>query len=196
MPIYHNVAFTLDLACHSLNTNKGRYRRMKETPRYIKSLLVPNGQKPVGRKVWGIDLELVWLPFFMATNLMGDTAISHEALGAPLRLGYYGDGTVKFNKSGRPQVKVVKELGDTIKTVRENFTATLSNYAGGVINSNPDDYKALVSAIKEAGEPIIQRDRLAMQEALKAQVEEAMAQAESKVAEPKTPEREPAQVTA
>ena len=157
---------------------------MKETPRYIKSLLVPNGQKPQGRKVWGIDLELIWLPFFMATNLLGDTAISHEALGSPLRLGYNADGTVKFTKAGRPQVKVVKELGDQIRTVRENFTATLTNYAGGVFNSNPDDYKALINAVKLAGEPIIQRDRTAISEALKAQVEEAMATAESKVAEP------------
>ena len=159
---------------------------MKETPRYIKSLLMPNGQKPAGRKVWSIDLELVWLPFFMATNLMGDTAISHEALGAPLRLSYNPDGTVKFTKSGRPQVKVVKELSDSIRTVRENFTATLTNYAGGVFNSNPDEYKALVSAIRQAGEPIVQRDKTAISEALKAQIEEVMSTAESKVTEPVT----------
>src|SRR3990172_124444 len=34
-----------------------------ETPSYIKSLLIPNGKKPAGRKVWSIDLETVWLPF-------------------------------------------------------------------------------------------------------------------------------------
>ena len=38
------------------------------TPNYIKSLLAPNTKKPQGRKVWSIDLETVWLPFFTATN--------------------------------------------------------------------------------------------------------------------------------
>ena len=163
---------------------------MKETPKYIKSLLIPNGQKPAGKRVWGIDLEMVWLPFFMATNLMGDTAISHEALGSPLRLGYSQDGAVKFNKSGRPQIKVVKELSDTIRTVKENFTATLGNYAGGVINSNPEDYKALVSATRKAGEPIINKDKVALQEAIQAQLEQAMSEAESKAVEPE-PEPQP-----
>jgi hypothetical protein len=39
-----------------------------ETPNYIKSLVMPNGKKPAGRRVWSIDLETVWLPFFYATN--------------------------------------------------------------------------------------------------------------------------------
>jgi len=32
---------------------------MVETPSYIKALLIPNGKKPAGRKVWSIDLETV-----------------------------------------------------------------------------------------------------------------------------------------
>ena len=59
-----------------------------ETPNYIKSLLIPSIKKPQGRRVWSIDLEQVWLPFFTATNTMGDTAIPVDALGCPLRLGY------------------------------------------------------------------------------------------------------------
>ena len=170
---------------------------MRETPKYIKTLLMPNNQKPVGRKVWSIDLETCWLPFFMATNLMGDTAISHEALGAPLRLGYHPDGSVRFSKNGKPQVKVVKELADTVRTVRENFTVTLSSYASGVLNANPDDYKALVASAKQAGEPIINRDRQATQEAVQQAIEEAMAKAEKipVTPEPVTPEPETAQVS-
>ena len=152
---------------------------MKESPRYIKSLLVPNGQKAVGRKVWGIDLELCWLPFFLATNLMGDTAIPHEALGSPLRLGYSSDGAVKFTKTGRPQIKVAKEISDSVRIVRENFVATLNSYSGSVINTHPDDYKGLVNTIKIAGEPIQNKDKVALQEALKAQVEEAIGKAEA-----------------
>ena len=41
---------------------------------------------------------------------MGDTAIPSEALGAPLRLGYNKDGTVKFSNSGKPVIRVAKEL--------------------------------------------------------------------------------------
>ena len=73
-----------------------------KTPQYIKALLKPNGTKPAGRRVWSIDLESVWLPFFTATNTMGDTALAAESLGAPLRLAYDPDGTPKFSKSGRP----------------------------------------------------------------------------------------------
>jgi len=76
-----------------------------DTPNYIRALLIPtNGSKPRARRVWGIDLETIWLPFFTATNVMGDTAIPADAMGAPLRLGYNADGSVKFSKTGRPFV--------------------------------------------------------------------------------------------
>ena len=152
---------------------------------------MPNGNKPRGRKVWSIDLETVWLPFFMATNLMGDTAIPNDALGAPLRLSYNQDGTAKFNKSGRPTIKVVKELADSIRTVRENFTAQLTGYAGQVIESKPEEYKQLVKASREAGEPIIMKDKQAISEAIQRQVE-AMTEPEG---EPE-PQKEPELVTA
>jgi len=115
-----------------------------ETPQYIKSLLMPNGKQPKGRRVWSIDLETVWLPFFTATNTMGETEIPADALGAPLRLAYEADGSVKFSKTGRPVTKVAKEIGDSVKLVKENFTASLLAYANGVIAENPDGYKAQV----------------------------------------------------
>jgi hypothetical protein len=46
-----------------------------ETPGYIKSLLKPTTGKTSSRKVWSIDLETVWLPYFTACNAMGDSAI-------------------------------------------------------------------------------------------------------------------------
>jgi len=152
---------------------------------------MPNGNKPRGRKVWSIDLETVWLPFFMATNLMGDTAIPNDALGAPLRLSYNQDGTAKFNKSGRPTIKVVKELADSIRTVRENFTAQLTGYAGQVIQDKPEQYKQLVEGAREAGQAIIAKDKQAISEAIQRQVED-MTEPEG---EPE-PHREPELVTA
>ena len=82
-----------------------------ESPSYIKSLLIPSIRKPQGRRVWSIDLEQVWLPFFTATNTQGDTAIPSASLGCPLRLGYDKTGAVRFTQAGRPVVRIAKELG-------------------------------------------------------------------------------------
>lgn len=149
-----------------------------ETPNYIKSLLIPsNGNKPRARRVWGIDLELVWLPFFLATNTMGDTAIPADALGAPLRLGYNADGSVKFSKTGRPITKVARDIADSVRLVKDNFTAGLLTYAKGVITDNPDGYSAQVGSAKVAGEPIQTKDRANLDKALTEAREQAMAEA-------------------
>ena len=156
---------------------------MVETPSYIKALLIPNGKKPAVRKVWSIDLETVWLPFFTASNVVGDTRIPAEALGAPLRLAYDTDGSVKFSKTGRPITKVVKEIADSVRMVRENFTASLLAHANGVITDNAEGYKAQVEMAKKAGEPILTKDKENLQEAmLKAMEAAAEAEPEGKVA--------------
>ena len=144
---------------------------------YIKGLLKPNGKKAAGRKVWSVDLETVWLPFFTATNTMGDTRISPEALGAPLRLGYNADGTVKFSLTGKPVIRVVKDLADSVKLVRDNFTAGLMAYASEVFQDNEESYKAQIGLAQIAGKPIVDKDRTnleqALAEAFAAQVEQA-----------------------
>ena len=151
-----------------------------ESPNYIKSLLIPTTKQPRGRRVWSIDLEQVWLPFFTATNTMGDTAIPVDALGCPLRLGYDKTGAVRFSQSGRPVVRVAKDIADSVRLVRDNFTANLLNYAGSVIRDNGDGYKAQVALAKKAGEPIIQHDRLQLHLAVEAKAKaEAVAQAEA-----------------
>jgi len=148
-----------------------------ETPQYIKSLLMPNGKQPKGRRVWSIDLETVWLPFFTATNTMGETEIPADALGAPLRLAYEADGSVKFSKTGRPVTKVAKEIGDSVKLVKENFTASLLAYANGVIAENPDGYKAQVEKARRAGDPIVSRDRQNLEKAIAKLHEQEIAEA-------------------
>jgi len=151
-----------------------------ESPNYIKSLLIPSIKKPQGRRVWSIDLEQVWLPFFTATNTQGDTAIPVDALGCPLRLGYDKAGAVRFTQAGRPVVRVAKEIGDNVRLVRDNFTANLLNYAGSVIKDNAEGYKAQVALAKKAGEPITQHDKLQLHLALEAKAKaEAIAQAEA-----------------
>ena len=152
---------------------------MKNTPNFIKTLVKPNG-KGTGRRVWSIDLETVWLPFFTATNTMGDTAIPHEALGAPLRLAYNPDGSAKFSKSGRPVIRVVKDIGDSVRLVRENFIAGLQSYANTVITENTSAYKEQIKLAKEAGAPIINHDKEMLDEALAKAIQQALAEAKGK----------------
>jgi len=149
-------------------------------PAYIKNLLRPNGQKPSGRKVWSIDLETVWLPFFTATNTEGITLIPSEALGAPLRLAYESDGSVKFNsKTGKPVIKVVKDVSDQIRLVRENFVAGLQQYVTSVQSKQGEEYKEQVRLNIEAGTPIRERDREALDNAIAEMVDRAMAEREA-----------------
>ena len=153
------------------------------TPNYIKSLLIPNTKKPQGRKVWSIDLETVWLPFFTATNTMGDTAIPSDALGCPMRLAYDKSGAVRFSQSGKPVIRVAKELSDNVKMVRDNFTANLIRYAGEVMNEHSDDYKAQLALANKAGLPIAQHDTHELSKALEAIIE-AKAEAEKAESQP------------
>ncbi len=163
-----------------------------QTPSYIIALLAPNGKKNASRKVWSIDLEYVWLPFFTATNVQGDTAIPQEAIGAPLRLAKAKDGSVKFSTSGRPVLKVAGELSSQIRIAREAFTAGLVDFAGAVQKNNPDEYAAEVAACQKAGEPIAKHIQSDVEAAVALRVAEQMAEAVS--AEPKAevpmPERE------
>ncbi|GEM_PF-1136410 len=124
------------------------------TPDYVKALLKPVSSKASSRKVWSIDIETVWLPFFTAGNTNGDTSVPADALGAPLRLAKDKDGTVRFAQNGRPVLRVAKDLSDQIRMVRENFEAGLVQYAVGVQKANPDGYKAQVMANLQAGIPI------------------------------------------
>jgi hypothetical protein len=150
-----------------------------KTPSYIKSLVKIQPDKPTNRKVWSVDLQTVWIPFFTATNTNGDTAIPADALGHPLRLGYAKDGSVKFSANGKPVIRVAKDLANSVKMVRENFVANLQAFANDVFTSNEDGYKATVKLCIEAGKPIADRDAEMLAEALEALQAEAEANQEA-----------------
>ncbi|MFA4837312.1 MAG: hypothetical protein WC749_14750 [Dehalococcoidia bacterium] len=137
-----------------------------KTPNYVRTLLQPATRKTASRKIWSVDLEGVWLPFFIATNTEGVTAISREALGAPLRLAKQKDGTAKFSATGRPVIRVVSELSAQIGLVKENFISGLIDYAGTVAKQNPDGFKAEVTACQNAGQPIIAQTNLDIEMAI------------------------------
>ena len=159
-----------------------------EIPNYIAALLQPQSSKSVGRKVWSIDLETVWLPFFTATNTVKATAIPSEALGAPLRLQYEDDGEVRFSKTGRPVIRVAKEIADQVKVVRDNFTANLQSFTGQVVKKDKEGYMAQVKAAQAAGAPIVAKDQAALDEAYAALAEKAAA---TTAPEPSTDGAEP-----
>lgn len=135
---------------------------------FIHSLLLPVDNKASDRRAWSIPLMGVWLPFFMATNTAGETAISQEAIGAPLRLAKEQDGTPKFSKSGKPMVKVAPAIAQQVRTVRDNFVAGLLSYAEGVANAMPTEYEAEQAACLKAGKPIVEGDKEALETYLEA----------------------------
>ena len=165
---------------------------MKDTPNYIKSLLLPNAKSPRGRRVWSIDLETVWLPFLTATNTMGDAAIPADALGCPIRLAYDKDGSVKFSKTGRPVSRVARPISDNVTLIRQNFVANLQQYAEQVATDRQKDYAKQVEMATIAGRPIIAHDKVELDKAIQLQLEEAMRQAQEEDPS-EAPEATPAQ---
>ena len=140
---------------------------MSVSSNYIAALLKPPTVKPASsRKLWGIDLEGVWLPFFMASNVEGQTNIPSEALGAPLRLGYDKDGEVRFSQSGRPSFKVASELSEQVNSVKGNIMASLVQYTGQVVKSNKDGYAEEAQKAHNAGQDILTKDANALQKAI------------------------------
>ena len=91
---------------------------------------------------------------------------------------------MRFSQSGRPVVRVAKELSDNVRLVRDNFTANLVNFAGEVMRDNPDEYKTQLEQANRAGLPIAQHDSKALSKALEIRAEiEAEAKAKADDAE-------------
>ena len=153
-----------------------------QIPEFIDLILAPRAQKGTGRrKVWSIDLETVLLPFFCATNAVQKTAIPSEALGAPLRLQYNRDGTPKFSeKTGKPVIRVADEIREQVNLMRENYQANLLHFAARVRKADPEAYAKEERQAALAGEPIKQKDRLAIEKAVNSAMAEALANQSSK----------------
>lgn len=169
-----------------------------EIPAYIKSLIIPrNGQKARDRRAWGIELSRVWLPFLTACNTQGELAVPADALGAPLRLAYNADGSVKFSKTGRPVMRVARDIADNIRLIKDNFTANLLDYASQVMDDMPDQFQTQIDTAQRAGAPIIQRDNRNLEKAVALATEKALKEAKSpKAAAPHKGEKEQVAATA
>ena len=150
------------------------------TVNYFKSLNMPNGRKPAGRKAWGIDLQTIWIPWFHASNMAGATHLPPDALGAPIRLAYEPDGSVRFSRLGKPITRTAKDLADAIRIVRDNFTAGLVGHTERAIAGDKAGYKAQVELARKAGEPIITNDQNKLDKALILAMEVSVAKLEAK----------------
>ena len=158
-------------------------KKLSYTPT-IGSLLAPRPAKASDRRAWGIPVAGVWVPFWTATNASGETHISAETLGYPVRLAKDSDGKIKLGKTGTPMLRTVKELGDQVRLVRENFQAGLLAHAEAVARAIPDAYKAQADANEKAGQVVYNLDAKALADFL------AEAQGDKAEAAPITPEPE------
>ncbi len=135
-----------------------------KSPSFISALVTPGPGSNSGKKSWSIDVESVWVPFFTATNAQGDTDVSPETLGAPIRLATDKAGAVRFTPTGRPSMRIAPELSQQIRVVRENFVASLQNYTGTVIEENGDAYRHQVERNQAAATPLLEQDTKMLQE--------------------------------
>lgn len=118
--------------------------------------------QPTDRRAWSVPIAGIWVPFFLGTNVLGESTVSAEALGAPLRLAKEKDGSIKFSPSGRPVIRVAKELSDQVKLARENYIVGLQLHIAGVRKDKPEEYKAEAARAQAAGTPIIKADKDAL----------------------------------
>ena len=127
----------------------------------------------------------VWVPFFTATNANGETHISPETLGYPVRLAKDKDGSLRLKDDGAPMLRTVKELADQVRLVRENFQAGLVAHAESVARAIPDAYKAQGEANRKAGQVVYDLDAKALADFVaEAQGDNAEAEAEAPAGEP------------
>ena len=149
------------------------------TPDYISRLLKPIQGQQADRKVWSIPLAGVLVPFFTASNTTGETSIPSESLGCPLRLAREQDGTPKFSATGRPVVRVVKDIADQVRMMRDNYIFGLQSYTETVRKGMPDQFKAQVEANRLAGEPLALKDAADLEDYIVAQSEKPQAPAQA-----------------
>jgi len=148
----------------------------EQLTQFSQSILAARPGRSQDRKVWGIGLATVWLPYFTATNAAGLTAIPSDALGAPIRLRRDKQtNEVRFGSNGRPSLQVVAPVRDQVMQAQANFVVHLLDYTDMVQKGQPSEYAAQVQYAHEAGAPIIATDQADLADAI-AKMEQADAE--------------------
>jgi len=162
------------------------------TDSYIKGLVTPQPTKNViKRNVKAFDVEFL-RTFAIAQNVEGNTNIPLEAIGAPYRLAANKDGTIKISASGKPSIRVAKEIVAFGTMIHNNIVAGIQADTDRVFAEKKEACEAMVATSVKAGQPIINSDEKKLAVALKlyAEAEAAAAKAEAAMDAP-TPATEP-----
>jgi len=145
-----------------------------KAPAHIVQLLTARQAAPQDRKVWGLGLEAVWLPFFRATNVDEQTHISPSALGAPVRLARHkSTGAIRRRADGSPATQVVPEISASVRLIRDNFGSGLQAYSAASAAANPAAWKRLNEDAAAAREGCLAEDATAL--AVESELDAAMA---------------------
>jgi hypothetical protein len=138
---------------------------------YIKSLVTPQPTKTVlSRRVKSFDVEML-RTFAVAQNVEGNTSIPLDAIGAPYRLATAKDGTIKFGATGKPSIRIAKELVAFGTMIHQNIVAGILADTSRVFTEKEEACTNMLAAATKAGQPIIDSDEKKLAEALKARAE-------------------------
>jgi hypothetical protein len=98
-----------------------------------------------------------------------------------MRLAYDKAGAVRFGSTGKPVVRVAKEIGDNVRLVRDNFVANLVDFTTTTKQNMPEAYSTEIAKANKAGEPIKRYDTQMLTTAIEhaREVAEAKAKAEA-----------------
>jgi hypothetical protein len=157
---------------------------------WIDSIIQPIGaEKQTTRRVKSFDVALL-VNFGIALNVEGKMNIPLEAIGAPLRLATAKDGSVKFSASGKPSVKVAKEIVAFGTMIHTNIVKGIMADTARVFAEQEEAVKLTIQKAGKAAEPILRADAAALEATYaaraKAEAEaEAVAKAEAEAAEEK-----------
>jgi len=158
-------------------------KRPASNPLSISSLVRQGPAPRSSKKLWGGDVETQWVPFFSATNVLGDTAISDTSMGAPIITPIGEDGVPKFNRNGEPVRQVQTEIRRAVSSVQASFFAGLAQFAGEVQRLNQREYVEAVKRYQNAGTLVKEAEDAAIEEELDRRRAAALAELENIAAE-------------
>ena len=155
----------------------------------IHSLMKQSPDKAKDRSVWGLPLNGLWIPFFMATNTVGESNIDSGSLGCPLRLSVDKDGVPKLKDDGSARYQVDKTISKAVKGVKDNIAFGLMAFTATVQKTHAEEYKAQVEAAQKAGDEIREHEETTLGAYL-AELEAVAQQAAAKTQSPTNPAKE------
>ncbi len=134
----------------------------------IKALVTPLPTKDqITRRVKSLDVAML-VSFAVAQNVEGNTTIPLEAIGAPYRLRTNKAGEVQFSQTGRPSVRVAKELVAFGTMIHNNIVSAIVSDTARVYTEKEAEVKAMIAAAQKAGAPIINADNVKLTAAIAA----------------------------